>query len=542
MRLILRSFLLLGVLCSWLLLPGCRKGGASVSKSGSVSASEEHLAGKGDQLTPAGSGAGEDWVEPVKLSKLELRKLGMPDLEVPQDQPSILLSLRSKKVDRRIFGLIGAWQKKLPGVMPFLIRMTHKDRSFSPVVAGIIASYSEPLRTSSLLKVTASRWAKTRLVAARELRFCAPALRDKVIPVLLRLLRRDRDWRVQVNAVRSIAWLTQGQIDWKTTRLMVQLAHDQQRLFPVRIECAALLARGGSENGWRILQANAGGRNYLEAALTLRVTAEVGGQRAAALLGAGLRSARNEVWMAALRGFSLIERTEALAVLVPLVNNRGQVGHRAALALAWFRGRRVLPKILEAMRGGTISLRKLACELLAAIGGADAAAVLEARLADDREAQSVRVAAARSLGKIGGPTSLATIRAICNSESDAVVRDTARDVLRIMEARQDGGQRLSPAAGERVAFSKWQLVSIDLGNILSCRLKDEAGREKQYRVGQQVALGYRLTRVLGAGDRDDAPETIMAGPGALLYDRLRVILSKNDRSVVLTARAIKASE
>jgi HEAT repeat protein len=539
LRLILAPVLLFSALSGLLLLTGCR---SSASKPGDLSASQEHLASKGDSGAAGDSGDVGDWVEPVKLSKLELRKLGMPDLEVPQDQPGIMLFLKSKKVDRRIFGLIGAWQKKLPGVMPFLIRMTHKDRSFSPVVAGIIASYPEPLRTSSLLRVCASRWAKTRSVAARELRFCAPALREKVIPVLLRLLQRDIDWRVQVSAVRSMAWLTQGQIDWKTTKLMVKLLDDKNRLFPVKIECAAMLARGGSQNGWQILQANSGGRNYLEAALTLRVVAEVGGQRAAALLGAGLRSAKTEVWEAALRGFSQIEPTEALAVLVPLVNSGGQVGHRAALALAWFRGRRVLPEILEAMRGGTISLRKLACELLAAIGGEDAAAVLEARLADDREAQSVRVAAARSLGKIGGPTSLATIKAICNSESDAVVRDTARDVLRIMEARQDGGQRLSPAARERAAFSRWQLVSIDLGAVLGCRLKDERGREQQYRVGQQVALGYRLTRVLGAGDRDDAPETIMAGPGALLYDRLRVILSKNDRSVVLTLRAIKARE
>ena len=80
------------------------------------------------------------------------------------------------------------------------------------------------------------------------------------------------------------------------------------------------------------------------------------------------------------------------------------------------------------------------------------------------------------------------------------------------------------------------------GRLTGCRLRDARGRERVYRVGDEVALGYRLARVLGAGQQAEAAEVLLAGRAATRVDLLRAVLTKGDRAVVLVAQAVRAEK
>ncbi len=101
---------------------------------------------------------------------------------------------------------------------------------------------------------------------------------------------------------------------------------------------------------------------------------------------------------------------------------------------------------------------------------------------------------------------------------------------------------LNPSA-ERFAFLRWELREVLPGRPpAGCRLADENGAVRVYRHGDAVAMGYRLTRVLCAGEEAGSAEVLMAGRGATRTDLLRAILTKGDRAVVLLRQAIGAGK
>jgi len=535
--------LVLGAALAALAASGCG------SKKAAAPAPEKRVRATGDWLRRRPEGAAGPaarppaWARAEKLPEMELRPMPRPEVEAPKSTAEILGYLNSKGADRRILGLIAVWKKRPPEAVEVLVAMARRDPVFARPAVEALSAYPDPVGTRALVSALSSRRPEARAAAAGGLARRRVRPGGPVEKALARAVRRDRDWRVRAGAALALGFATRGRYGAGAELALMDRMGDARELHAVRLECAAALARGGVNSGWRHLQAAAFSRESNRAVLALKLCGEVGGRRGAAVLGAALRNDRPEIWIAAVKAFGMVGRGAALEALAARVKGGGRLGRRAALALAPFEGRRLVPEVLLAMEKGSSIVRAAGCEVLARALGADASAALERKLLDGGEAQRVRAAAARQLGQVGGPVVAASLRKVAKDDADAVVRAVARDALLLVEARlKKGSGAVSRAEAERLAFSRWRLVAVLPGRLTGCRLRDARGRERVYRVGDEVALGYRLARVLGAGQQAEAAEVLLAGRAATRLDLLRAVLTKGDRAVVLVARAVRAEK
>jgi hypothetical protein len=450
-------------------------------------------------------------------------------------------ALRSRRTGERILGLAGAARVRPPEALDALVRLARRDPVLADAATGILAGYPGVAGTRGLLAALRSREASARAVAADGLSWREAPAGGAVERALVGALRRDRSWTVRAEAGRALGLASRGRFSARAELALLGAMDNPREPFPVRSECAAALARGEVSSGWRHLGAEVHAPEVARAVLAVMLAAEAGGERGAAILVDALRDDRPAVWTAAARFFVLAGRAPALVALSELVERGGRLGRRAALALAPVEGRRVLPELLAGLESDSAVMRGACCEALARALGPEAAAALERRLLDPRETVSVRVAAAGALGRVGGPAVAASLRRASENDADGGVRASARDALMMVEARlRKGPEAVSEPAAERMAFSRWALLGLVPGSPAGCRLRDGRGREGVYRIGDQVAFGYRLVHVLGAGESAGAAEMVLAGPAAAREDLLRVIVAKGDRSVVLVAEAVKA--
>jgi HEAT repeat protein len=470
---------------------------------------------------------------------MELRPLSRTGLREPANVAELVRWLRSKKADERILGLAAAWRTAPPEALSPLSEMAERDGALAGPAVQVLARYPGAVGERALIGAAASRQGAARLSAVAALAARTGGPGSGVETTLLRRLRGDRDWRVRAAAAGALRLSSQGSYGPPVRTELERLALDRRQHYPVRIECAAALARAGDERGWDLLREAAAGRGEDGAVLALELCAEVGGAPAGPMLAAALESGREEIWLAAVHGLRRLPRLEAMEVLAFRVAAGGELGHRAALALAVHEGRRALPELLAALRDGSPPVRAAACRTLAAVAGPDAAAALEGKLRQAGERQGVRVAAALSLALVAGPAEVLALRGLIETEPDAVVRAAARDALRVGEARLAAGAgAVSEAGAERMAFARWELLGFVGAGPAGCRLLDESKTERTFRLGDEVALGYRLVRLLGAGDGSLPVEAVMAGPAALRSDLLRAVLVKGDRAVVLVRSAV----
>jgi hypothetical protein len=128
---------------------------------------------------------------------------------------------------------------------------------------------------------------------------------------------------------------------------------------------------------------------------------------------------------------------------------------------------------------------------------------------------------------------------VAEKDSDPVARAAARNALELLAARlaNQGPATADPAELERLAFSRWALVASEGPNAV--RLRDGGGAVRVCQVGDEVALGYRLARILGPGEEPTAPEALLAGPDAAERECLRAILAKGNRAVVLAIPGVR---
>ena len=493
---------------------------------------------------PAGPAAAPDWVHSDKFGPPEQLLLKDPQGEKPQDAAGIVRALESPKAGQRILGLLAAWEKRPPQAVRQLTLMALRDRIFAQAAVEVLAGYPDPAGRRALVDALNSRLAEARKTAATALAWRGIEPNGRTEKKLLGMLGRDGDWRVRSAAARALGAGTGGRFGRAAELALSAAMADAGEFDPVRLECAASLARAKIAAGWDFLREAALSDDGLRAIVAVVFSAELGGRRGAAILGAALSSHHTEVWTAAVRYFPMVGREAALEALAARVRDGGQLGHRAALALAPIEGQRLVPEVLRALEEGSAPMRAAACLVLARTLGAAAVPALEKRLLNEREATSVRLAAATALLEVGGLAAAASLRTVADNDADRQVRAFARDALRFLEARfkESGEETVSDATAERVVFSRWRLLELLGGRLAGCRLRDEAGREKTYYVGDGVALGYTLARVMGAGEEADAPEVLMAGRTAARTDLLRVVLVKGNRSVVLARRAIETKE
>jgi hypothetical protein len=449
--------------------------------------------------------------------------------------------LKSTRSGERILGLIAAYRKRPPEALDLLVSIARRDKAFAVAAAHAISVYPDPGGAEALLAVMRGRRPQARAAAANGFFWRKARPGGPVESAMRRAVARDPDWRVRASAARALRTAVRGRFGAGTEIVLQKRMDDRGEYSPVRLECAAALARAGVDSGWIFLGAGATSREPDQAALALNLTAALGGRRGAGILTTALYSPRPELWTIAARSFALVDRTTALIALSRRLEGGGEAGRRAALALAPFEGRRVRDELLAALNAGGTSTRGAACWALAGALGADAGAALERKLTDRREASSVRIAAAGALGEIAGPVIAASLRAVSVDDSDESVRAAARDALLLVEARmKKGASAVGEAEAERFALARWRLVAVLSGRTVGCRLRDERGGEKVYRIGDEVALGYRLARVLGAGEESNSPEVVAAGRAAVRVDLLRAVLTKGDRSVVVVAPAVEA--
>jgi HEAT repeat protein len=471
---------------------------------------------------------------------MKIGRLPLTQAKPPKNAAETVRYLRSRKADERILGLIAAWKRRPPEARATLLRIARRDQVFAALAVQVLSAYPDPSGRDALVSALNSRRPEARAAAAMAFTRRKLPAGGRAEKALARALSRDAEWRVRAGAARALGFSTAGRFGAGSETVLLARVRDRRETYPVRLESAAALARGGVDSGWSYLQRAAFAREGDRAVLALTLAAELGGSRGAGLLGTALESRRTELWTAAVRLFPLVGRRSAMIVLSARAQGDGEVARRAALALAPFEGRRALPGLLAAMERGSSVMRAASCWALARALGPEASPALERKLLDAKEASKVRAAAARALGRVGGPVVAPSLQAVSKSEGDAVVREAARDALRLVEARlKKGSEAVSEAAAERFAFARWELLAVLSGRGLGCRLRDDRGRERTYRVGEEVALGYHLARVLGAGEQPGSPEVLMAGRAAMRTDLLRAILTKGDRSVVLVRRAIE---
>jgi HEAT repeats len=481
--------------------------------------------------------------EDADLPTMKVGSLPGSRVPPPKNEAEIIKYLGSRKIDERIVGLIAALEKHPPRALARLVSIARRDPVFAAPATQAIAAYKNPAGERALVAVLKSGRGDARITAAAAL-----ALRD-IRPggpterALIGAVFRDRGWKVRAGSARAIRLGTRGRFGANTELKLLKAMDGGKQPYPVRLECAAALAQAGIPSGWLYLQAVSLNRQKSRAMLALTLAAEVGGNRGAAILGLALESRDTRLWTTAVELFPLVGRRAAMMALAAKASGRGELARRAALALAPFEGRRILPELVAALEHGSSVMRAASCAAMTRAVGAEASAALERKLLDSREVTKVRVAAARGLGQVGGPVVAPNLRRLAKSESDAVVRAAVKDALRLVEARlKKGAGAVSEPAAERFAFSRWELVELLSGSRIGCRLRDERGGRKSYYIGDEVALGYRLARTLGAGDAPDSVEVIMAGRAATRTDLLRVILTKGDRSVVLVKQAIEAEK
>jgi hypothetical protein len=472
---------------------------------------------------------------------MEVKSYPKSKIRPPETTEEIVRYLGSSRSGERIQGLIAACRKRPPAALDPLVRVARRDPVFAEAAVHAISVYPDPQGANALLAAMRSSRPEARAAAATAFCWRKASSVGPLEGALRRAVRRDRDWRVRASAARALRVALRGRFGAATEIALQKGMDDRRENGPVRLECAAALARAGVDAGWVFLGAGASSRDSDRAALALNLTGSLGGRRAAGILTTALYSPRPELWTVAAASFALLDRTTALVALSRRAESDGEAGLRAALALAPFEGRSLRDRLLAALNRGNTSTRTFACRALVRALGADAATVLELKLTDSREAASVRIAAAQALGEVGGPVIAASLRAVSVDDTDETVRAAARDALLLVEARlKKGSAAVSEAEAERYAFARWQLVAVLPGPAIGCRLRDERGREKVYRIGDRVALGYTLARVLTAGEESRSPEVVAAGRAAIRTDLLRAVLTKDDRAVVMVAPAIAA--
>lgn len=542
---VLRAGLLIAAAMAAVTGCGSRKSkrrGASTRRTAAAPA-REWLATRTTEKGREQPGSKPAWARSDRgLPDMKARPLPETGTRPPQDTAEILRYLRSRKVDQRILGMAAAFEKRPPQALGLLLAMARRDPVFSGAATQAISAYEGIEGQRALMKVLAAGRAEARIVAVAALARRKIAAGSALERALVRAITRDRQWKVRAGAARALRLGTLGRFGARTELALIRVMETQRLPHPVRMECAAALAEAGVPGGWQHLRKEAFSPEADRVVLALALSAEVGGNRGASILGVALESRDTRIWTAAVEFFPMVGRDAAMMALVSRSGGRGEIARRAALALAPFEGKRLLPELVAAMENGSSVVRAIGCAALARAVGAEAAATLERKLLDSREVSPVRVAAARELGRVGGPVVATTLRRLARSESDEVVRAAARDALRLVEARlKKGAAAVSEASAERFSFSRWQLVRL-LPRGAGCRLRDEGGRETDYHIGEEVAMGYRLARTLGAGDDPDSPEVVMAGRAATRSDLLRAILTKGDRSVVVVRQAIQAEK
>ena len=477
-----------------------------------------------------------------KFSDLQLKPIGAPKGNEPKTPAAIVEALGSKKVGQRILGLVAAARTRPPEAVRTLEKMVRRDETFAPAAVEVLGLYPDETAGRALLAALRSPYRSARTAATRGLAARGVSAGGEVEKALTAILGRDPDWLVRAAAARALAFGAGGAYGLEAAKALEAGMADARTNELVRLECAAALARTpGNEDGWDYLSNAAADRAGDRAIKALELSAEIGGARGAALLGSALASDRTELWTNAARLFSLVGRDAALDRLAAQLRAGGEPGRRAALALAPYEGERLAPELVKAMEDGSQVVRAAACEALARAAGAAAAPALERKLLDAREPSQVRSAAAAALGAVGGPGSAVTLRGVASKDYDPVARAASRDALELLQARlKDKGPGSAGAAElERLALSHWTLVAAERGG--GARLRDGDGEVRSYRPGDQVALGYTLARVLGAGEEPTAPEALMAGPEAADRELVRAILAKGNRAVVLAVPAISES-
>ncbi len=529
-----------GLLAALLLVVGCGRKPKDTKK---VTPERDWLANRATKRAGENAAA-PGWAR--RDADLPVMKTGsLPESRVrpPKNEAEIIRYLRSRKVDERIRGLIAVLEKQPPRALGMLVSIARGDPVFAAPATQAIAAYKGSAGERALVTVLKTGRGDARITATAAL-----ALR-KIRPggsterSLIGAVSRDRGWKVRAGSARAIRLGIGGRFGADTELKLLKFMESGKQPYPVRLECAAALAQAGIPSGWRYLQEASFTREQDRSVLALTLVAEVGGSHGAAILGLALESRDTRIWTTAVELFPLVGHRAALMILAAKTTGRGELARRAALALAPFEGRRVLPELVLALEKGSSVMRAASCSAMIRAVGPEAAAALERKLLDSHEVTKVRVAAARGLGQVGGPVVAPSLRRLAKSESDAVVRVAVKDALRLVEARlKKGAGAVSEPAAERFAFSRWELVELISGSAVGCRLRDERGGQKAYYIGDQVALGYRLARTLGAGDTPDSVEVIMAGRAATRTDLLRVILTKGDRSVVLVKQAIEAEK
>ncbi len=399
------------------------------------------------------------WTREPPLPRMKLRPLPRPEIKPPESAAEIVSYLKARHVDRRILGLIAVWKKRPPEAVGALLALARRDPVFARAAVEALSAYPDPAGTRALLSALSSRQAEARAAAAGGLAWRKAPPGGAVEKALTRAVRRDRDWRVRASSAMALGLATRGRYGAAAELALMGRMDNARELDAVRLECAAALARGEVNSGWRYLQAAAFSHGGHRTLLALKLCGEVGGRRGAAILGAALGSDRPEVWTTAVRAFYRVGREAAQEALAARVKAGGRLGRRAALALAPYEGRRLVPEVLAAMEKGSSVMRAAGCEVLARALGADASAALERKLLDAGETPGVRVAAARQLGRVGGPVVAVSLRGVAKVDANAVVRAAARDALLLVEARlKNGARALSGAEAERFAFSRWRLV------------------------------------------------------------------------------------
>lgn len=516
------------------------------------------LFGGGGRQRPAGADAGR-WLrarsdEPAAaagseaqgLQPLRSIPLGPPRGEEPKAPEEIAAALGDARAGRRLLGLVAAARTRPPEVLPALTRLARRDPVFGEPAAEVIAAYPDPAGRQALLETLRRGVPEARAVAVLGLGRRGFRPDNQVERALAVALEREPDWRVRAAAARAVklSVLGVGSSAWNPGAIirpaLAARLRDPEEMSFARLECAGTLAWLGDEAGWEQLAEAAAAPDRAEAEMALLLAAEAGGRRGAEILGAALASDRPERWTAAARLFERVGRGAALEALAGRLREGGEIGRRAAVALAPLEGPRLAGELALAMEQGSQVLRAEACRALARAAGADAAPALERKLADAGEVARVRAAAAAALALAAGPASRRALAAAAEDGSDAVVRAAARDALALLDARLAQPERGQGPPGEaeleRRALARWRLVAPAPNG---CRLRDAGGREREFRIGEEVALGYRLSAVLVAGEEPSGPEALLAGPGVADARSLRAVLVKGARAAVLAAPAVR---
>jgi len=478
-----------------------------------------------------------------KLPEATLKRLGPPKGSEPKTPKDIVAALGSRKMGQRMLGLVAAARSHPPEALGALGRMVRRDEAFASAAVEVLALYPDPAGERALLEALESPHRPARSAAAMALAARGVRPGGEAEKALAGLVRRDRDWLVRAAAARALSLGAGGSYGLEAARSLEAALADREENELVRLEAAAALARTpGNRDGWDHLSAAAIDRPGDRVLRALELAAEVGTGRGAAILSSALASDRTEVWTDAARLFELVGRDAALEALAGSLRAGGELGRRAALALAPFEGERLAPELAKAMEDGSAVVRAAACGALARAAGPTAAPALERKLLDARELPQVRAAAAAALGASGGPSSAVTLRGVASKDSDPVVRAASRNALELLQARLEkkGPEVADPAELERLAFSRWSLVGTEPRG--GARLRDGGGEVRSYSPGDEVALGYTLARVLGPGEEPTAPEALMAGPEAADRELVRAILAKGNRAVVLAMPGVRGGK